>query len=207
MNNWFKRGVPLARVDEIAELLCVQSKWLRTGKGPKHPPSPPPSAEPRSSRRKPPEPLDHWSNLAAHTTDDAHLPLFQVEGARLRQIPERSIRLPLAALHTLGVDPAQAYCLRMPDDSLGEKLQRGASLAIDRRMTRIVEGEIYALLHNGLLRVKYLSPLPAGAVLLRSHNETEHPEEIISAQDIQSQRLQVLGWVFWWATLSARRPG
>lgn len=37
VNNWFKRGIPMARLDEIAELLCVNSRWLRTGEGVKHP--------------------------------------------------------------------------------------------------------------------------------------------------------------------------
>ena len=27
----------MARLDEIAELLCVNSRWLRCGEGPKHP--------------------------------------------------------------------------------------------------------------------------------------------------------------------------
>lgn len=39
VNNWFKRGVPMARLDEIAELLSVTSRWLRTGEGPKYPPT------------------------------------------------------------------------------------------------------------------------------------------------------------------------
>ncbi|MDC6668503.1 helix-turn-helix domain-containing protein, partial [Leclercia adecarboxylata] len=39
VNNWFKRGVPMGRLNEIAELLCISSRWLRTGEGPKHPPA------------------------------------------------------------------------------------------------------------------------------------------------------------------------
>ncbi|RUQ45208.1 XRE family transcriptional regulator, partial [Corynebacterium pseudodiphtheriticum] len=39
VNNWFKRGVPMGRLNEIAELLCVSSRWLNTGLGPKHPPA------------------------------------------------------------------------------------------------------------------------------------------------------------------------
>ncbi|EPN56110.1 transcriptional regulator, partial [Pseudomonas syringae pv. actinidiae ICMP 19079] len=37
VNNWFKRGVPMARIDEVAELLTVNARWLRSGDGPKHP--------------------------------------------------------------------------------------------------------------------------------------------------------------------------
>src|SRR5438067_2347871 len=37
VNNWFKRGIPVARIEEVAELLSVNSAWLRSGEGPKHP--------------------------------------------------------------------------------------------------------------------------------------------------------------------------
>ncbi|HDS1819331.1 TPA: helix-turn-helix transcriptional regulator, partial [Pseudomonas putida] len=37
VNNWFRRGVPLARLDEMADLFCVHRRWLRSGEGPKHP--------------------------------------------------------------------------------------------------------------------------------------------------------------------------
>jgi hypothetical protein len=37
VNNWYNRGVPSYRMDEIARLLTVNSLWLRTGEGPKHP--------------------------------------------------------------------------------------------------------------------------------------------------------------------------
>ncbi len=47
VNNWLKRGVPLARMDEIAYLLCVRSKWLRYGIGQKYPaPAPHPPVDP-----------------------------------------------------------------------------------------------------------------------------------------------------------------
>ncbi|HXQ99468.1 MAG TPA: helix-turn-helix transcriptional regulator, partial [Pseudomonas sp.] len=37
VNNWFKRGIPMARMEEVAELLSVNVRWLRSGEGPKHP--------------------------------------------------------------------------------------------------------------------------------------------------------------------------
>ena len=37
VNNWFKRGIPMARMEEVAELLSVNARWLRSGEGPKHP--------------------------------------------------------------------------------------------------------------------------------------------------------------------------
>jgi len=64
---------------------------------------------------------------------------------------------------------------------------------------------MYALEHDGMLRVKYLYRLPGSGLRLRSHNASEYPDEIFSAEQIQAQHIHVLGWIFWWSTLNNRR--
>lgn len=81
----------------------------------------------------------------------------------------------------------------------------GATIGVDRSATRILDGEIYALEHDGMLRVKYLYRLPAGGMRLRSFNTTEHPDEEYSAEQIETQQIRILGWVFWWSTLRKRK--
>ena len=44
----------------------------------------------------------------------------------------------------------------MIGNSMGEKIEDGSTLAIDRGLTQIVDGEIYAIEHDGMLRIKYL---------------------------------------------------
>ena len=35
IHNWYTRGVPAYRMEEVARLLSVNSDWLKTGEGPK----------------------------------------------------------------------------------------------------------------------------------------------------------------------------
>ncbi len=57
-----------------------------------------------------------------------------------------------------------------------------------------------------MCRTKYRHRMPGKALSLRSHNSAEYPDEIFRAAQIEEQRMQVLGWVFWWSTLGKRRP-
>lgn len=203
VNNWFQRGVPMARLDEIAELLCVRPRWLRTGEGPKHH-----NPLPRISRSRDGAQLqapDH-SLFAAHGEQDVQLPFYSAQPRPFAEIPDRYLRLPRCALDNLGVDESQAFCVNMPDYNMNPLLQYGATLAVDRSLTRVVEGEMYALLHNGRLRVHTLSERPNGALRLHSHDGDEHPSETYSQSQIRTQSLEVLGWVFWWAHLRDDRP-
>lgn len=203
VNNWFKRGVPLARLDEIAELLCVRSKWLRTGEGPKHPsPLPRLAAAPQKPATEPTDPTP----LAAHTASDIQLPFYSMQSRQLKPIADHYLRLPARALDTLGVDPRQALCLSMPSSNMSPLLPRGSTLAIDCSLTHIVEGECYALLHNGRLRINSLSQQANGSLRLHSHNSDEHPTETYSPAQLKNQKLSILGWVFWWGHLRASRP-
>lgn len=203
VNNWFQRGVPMARLDELAELLCVRPRWLRTGEGPKyHNPLPRVSRGRGELERVAP---DHGA-LAVHGEQDVLLPFHATLHDGFDAHPERHLRLPRAALSRVGVDEAQAICVCMPDYNMNPLLQYGAALAIDRGFTRVVEGEVYALLHNGRLRVNTLSERPNGALRLHSHDADEYPGETYSVSQAKHQNLEILGWVFWWAHLREQRP-
>ena len=94
----------------------------------------------------------------------------------------------------------------MVGDSMAERIEDGSTLAIDRGLTQIVDGHIYALEHDGMLRIKYLHRVPGNRLRLRSHNNTAYPDEVFSAEQIDAQNIKVIGWVFWWSTLNKPRP-
>ncbi|MCF5279081.1 S24 family peptidase, partial [Pseudomonas syringae] len=89
--------------------------------------------------------------------------------------------------------------------SMADKIQDGSILGVDRELTQVIDGEIYALEHGGILRVRYLYRLPNGGLRLRSHNDAEYPDELFSAEDIDREKIRILGWIFWWSTLNSRR--
>ncbi|MDD0973205.1 LexA family transcriptional regulator [Pseudomonas fontis] len=204
VNNWFHRGVPMARLDEIAELLCVRSKWLRSGEGPKHH-TPLPRLS-RSSDQPVAELPDH-SLLAAHREDDVYLPFYRAQAKIFEPIPQRHLRIPRQALDSLGVSGQQALCLCMPDYNMAPLLPFGSTVAVDRSFTRVIDGEVYAVLHNGRLRIHSLSQRPNGALRLHSHDSDEFPCETYSVSQARNQGLEIVGWVFWWSQLRQERPG
>jgi len=210
VNNWYHRGVPDNRMEEIAALLSVNSKWLARGEGPKE-----------SLRLRPP--VDEDGNLydaqavrgiytVAEPTD-IEIPFYRetptaagTGKTHVVQDPDQTLRLPRSHLDSLQIVYADAICATMIGNSMAERIEDGSILAIDRGLTQIVDGQIYALEHDGMLRIKYLHRLPGNGLRLRSHNNTQYPDEVFSAGQIDEQRISILGWVFWWSTLHKKRP-
>ena len=210
VNNWFKRGIPMARLDEIAELLCVNSRWLRTGEGLKHPKGPSAPEPTRASAEAQPMPLNS-ANVSPDTSDVCIAFYNEVlapdgAGTRVMEIPNHHVRLDHSILQAAEVSPEHAICVPMIGNSMTHKIQSGSTLAIDTSLTHIVDGEIYALEQDGMLRIKYAYRLPGEGLRLRSHNLSEYPDESYSAEQIQALNIRILGWVFWWSTLNTRRP-
>ncbi len=201
VNNWFKRGIPLARMEEVAELLTVNARWLRTGEGPKHPHDPGTGSE-----RLGDTPLPLHSGLSL-PRGDVELPMLKERESETPGTPTtgKKIRLPLNVLQSMNIHPDNAMCMAMVGNSMAEKVQDGSLIGIDRGQTRVIDGEMYALEHSGMLRVKYLYRLPGGGLRLRSHNHGEYPDEFLTAAHLEQQQIRILGWVFWWSTLNVRR--
>ena len=203
VNNWFKRGVPMGRLNEIAELLCVSSRWLNTGLGPKHPPVNFLLDGP-NARNALPTREDSGKYLTgparAPEKIDVEIPLHPTFTSTER------IRVSLHTLEALSVNADRAVGAYMADNSMIDIIQQGATLAIDSGRTQIVDGEIYAVEHDGMLRIKYLYNRPGGGLRMRSHNASEHPDEYLTHEQRFEQNFEIIGWVFWWSTLNNRRP-
>lgn len=113
------------------------------------------------------------------------------------------MRLPRDAIERAGVPINKAACATLRGDSMFPRIQDGAVIGIDCSVDKIVDGEIFAFDHDGMLRVKYLYRLPYGRIRIASENAEEHPDEFLGPDDMPYFRL--IGWVFWWQTVQ-RRP-
>jgi phage repressor protein C with HTH and peptisase S24 domain len=70
------------------------------------------------------------------------------------------------------------------------------AVGIDTGVSKVtLDGDIYAIEHGGLLRVKRLYRMPGGKVRINSYN-SEYPDETVPERDIT-----VLGRIFWWSVL------
>lgn len=209
VHNWYTRGVPDYRMEDVARRLSVNTEWLKTGEGP------------QDARAL------HLVDASGNTFDaqsirgtyrvidpvDIELPFYKEaatapgsDKTHVIKDPSESIRLPRSDLDSLEINHADAICARMVGNSMAEKIEDGSIVAIDRGLTQIVDGEIYAIEHDGMLRIKYLSRVPGNAIRMRSHNSSEYPDEVFRPPQIEEQNIRVLGWVFWWSTLNKRRP-
>lgn len=201
VNNWFKRGIPLARLDELADLFCVHRRWLRSGEGPKHPCSILRTCATQVASGEAPTSL--WS----HDTQVLQVPYHEVRDGQLTVIDAVYLRLPAQALKALGVAAHQAVCLAMPAANMAPWIPRDAMLAIDLSQTRVIDGETYALLHNGLLRVNSLNLGHNGTLCLHSYDRRNYTVERFTPAQRQAERLKILGWVFHWSHFRQQRPG
>lgn len=73
----------------------------------------------------------------------------------------------------------------------------GTTIGINKGDKSIKDGKIYAINHDGLLRVKILKKRPGNKVLIQSFNSLEYDDEEVNMEDIN-----VIGRVFWWSVLA-----
>lgn len=153
-----------------------------------------------------------WDSNTPLDEDEVELPLYkEVELAAgagryaVRQVEGRKLRFSYATLRAAGVDPEAAVCAQISGNSMEPMIFDGSTIGIDTASTNILDGEIYALEHDGMLRVKLVYRLPGGGIRLRSVNRDEYADEEYTQEQIEQTQLSVLGWVFWWSTVRHKR--
>lgn len=111
-------------------------------------------------------------------------------------------RLPLRAFQEAGVDPSNAGCATVRGDSMLPTLPDGACVAIDTGTITIYDGDLYAIDHDGMLRIKALYRLPMSRIRVVSYSD-EYPDEVVGGDELQFFR--IIGRVFWIEVTLPRR--
>lgn len=194
----------------IARALQVDVDWLELGEMPNTQPD---SETTYKLRPKDGTPfvlgeLSPWDDSTPMDDDEVALPLYkEVEiasglGRSSVQIDNgRKVRFSSYTLRKAGIDPTNAACATNTGNSNHPLILDRATLGIDKGMTKIIDGQVYALDHDGLLRIKFLYRIPGG-LRLRSYNRDEYEDEDYSFEQAMEQRIQIIGRVFWWSTLN-----
>lgn len=217
VNDWISgktKSIEGANLLHAAAHLKVLPLWLATGKGPIREIGGGDANELEQSGDAEAVmigDLSPWDDSTPLDDDEVELPLYkEVELAAgsgrtaVQEMPGRKLRFSYATLRAAGVDPAAAVCAQLKGNSMEPLIMNGATVGIDKATTRVVDGEIYALEHDGMLRVKYLYRLPGGGLRLRSFNHDEYPDEEYTPEEMQAKSIDIIGWVFWWSTLRTR---
>ncbi len=152
-------------------------------------------------------PLEAWDESTPLNVDDVELPYYKevclAAGngcSHAVEIWDRKLRFSKQTLKAAGVDIENAICATATGNSMEDIIHDGTTIGIDRGRTQIKDGKIYAIDHDGMLRVKYVYRLPGGGIRLRSHNSEEYQDEVYSGDDVA--KIRILGWVFWWSTIA-----
>ncbi len=152
------------------------------------------------------EPVAVWDDDTPLDGDEVELPfLKEVElsaGTGRTAIAEsgkRKLRFGKYTIRNRGVDPANAVCAAVTGNSMEPILRHGATVGVDRGATRVIDGDMYAIDHEGQLRIKQIYRLPGGGIRLRSYNREEHPDEDYTAAEV-GKSIRIIGRIWWGAT-------
>jgi len=155
--------------------------------------------------------IEAWDDDTPLDDDEVYVPfLEEVELAAgsgrfaIEESDSARLRFYKKDLRNNNVQFSNAKCVTVSGNSMVPVLRDGATVGINvgkNSLRDVVDGEMYAINHNGQLRVKQLYRIPTG-IRLRSFNRDEHPDEDYTFQDMQEQQILILGHVFWWAMYS-----
>ena len=186
------------RIDALATQLGVRAQWLIFEQGP-------------MLEGVKDDAVLHQTELYEEEgqplPDEIEVPYFrEVEmaaGSGKTQVIEnhgRTMRFSLARLARANVQPGNAGCATVTGSSMEPMIMDGSPIGIDKGCRHIVDGKVYALDHDGMLRVKKLYRLPLNRMRVVSENDIEFPEEVYSMDDPEAPR--IIGRVFWWETFA-----
>ncbi len=106
------------------------------------------------------------------------------------------MRFSLTMLNKKGINPKHVVCIGADGDSMEPAIPDGAIVGINTADTQIRDGKLYAINHDGLLRIKVLKKRPGNKILIQSYNSNSYPDE-----EIDASAISVIGKIFWWSVL------
>lgn len=178
---------------DLASFLNTNSTWLLTGEGSD------------GLLREEYKSISAWDDDTPLNEDEFEIPHFDKvlvsagnrEGDVQNQT-DKTIRMSKRSARKAGASITQSFSYINDGDSMGERISDGARCTADASKIEIKEGKIYCFRHGALRRTKYLSWLPDGSLLIRSHNNS-YKEEIVPKVDMGE--IEILGWVWEWSNM------
>lgn len=153
------------------------------------------------------EPIQAWDDDTPLEDDEVEIPFLrevELSAGSGRTVIERSstakLRFGKRSLRAHNVQFDQAVCVVVSGNSMEPVLPDGSTVGVNIGQTHVVDGKMYALKHDGQLRVKVVYRVPGGGIRLRSFNQSEHPDEIYTAEEMAEKSIEIIGRVFWGAS-------
>lgn len=183
----------------LAKCLKCSPDWLLSGETEK--------LEVRESNAEWHAGFELWDGDTPLRDDEVALPFFrEVELAAgngstfVQENGGCKLRFAKSTLKKSNVDPQHAACVTVSGNSMLPVLRHGTTVGVDTSKKSIIDGEMYAIDHDGMLRVKMLYRTPGGGIRIKSYNNDEFPDEFIQPDKVSD--IKIIGWVFWWSVLN-----
>ena len=183
----------------LAKCLKCSPEWLLTGEAEK--------IEVRESNAEWHAGFELWDGDTPLRDDEVALPFYrEVELAAgngstfVQENGGCKLRFAKSTLKKCGVETQHAGCATVTGNSMFPVLRHGTTVGIDTSKKSITDGEMYAIDHDGMLRVKMLYRTPGGGIRIKSFNNDEYPDEFIPPE--KAAEIKIIGWVFWWSVLN-----
>ncbi|MWN32119.1 helix-turn-helix transcriptional regulator [Gilliamella sp. ESL0232] len=181
---------------EIANALDVDLFWLTTGSGEMKKGN-------INSNAKILGTIDDWDSNTPLDDDEVEVPFYKdirlsAGNGFADDIEDYNgckLRLSKSTMRRYGIDKNCTVCLTVYGDSMEPVFRDGATVAIDRADRHIRDGKIYAINHDGLLRIKILEKLPGNQIKIKSYN-SGYDDEIVLQDEIT-----ILGRVWWQSSI------
>lgn len=150
--------------------------------------------------------FETWDSNTPLGDDEVEIPFYmEVElaaGAGIAEAGEYygpKLRFAKSTLKHQGVNATHAACVKVAGNSMEPVLPHGSTVGVDTSKVDIIDGKMYAINHDGMLRVKMLYKLPGGGLRLRSYNTEEWPDEHLDTEKLK--HIKIIGKVFWYSVL------
>ena len=143
-----------------------------------------------------------WESSSQDKNEFITVPLIDVElsagdgTTAIVEIEKYELPFRRYTLNKQGVSPNCIKVARVVGRSMSPVLNDGDVVGIDTSKTKIVDGDTYAIRDGELLRVKMLIERHDGGLTIRSFNNEEFPDEILTKEQ-RHERVTVLGRVWW----------
>lgn len=151
--------------------------------------------------------IDTWSDETPLDDDEVEIPFFkEVELAAgkgsevMLETGGRKLRFGKRTLQRKGIPPEAAAAAVVTGNSMEPVLPDGSTVGVDTSRTQVTDGQMYAINHEGQLRVKVLYRTPGNGLRLRSYNSDEHPDERYDGTYV-AEHIRIIGKVFWYSVL------
>ncbi len=197
VSQW-KNGITKPKGDrlvQLAQILRCTPEWLQTGRNP---------------QKQPDAVFEGGFVTRDHTTvlhkDEVEIPFYsEIEhsAGNGRQFDGQHagkwLHFSKSTLKKRNILVENASCITISGNSMSPILPNGTTIGVDSGSTAIKDGEIYAINHDGVLRVKIIYQHPTGGIRLRSYNLEEYPDESY-ARDTLGE-IRIIGRIFWYSVL------